>query len=62
MGLTKITVGVLLSMVLLAIFFAHIVNVLSTSPLPNDDIPKENFISFTDSSDNLLWFLQVSYK
>lgn len=60
MGLTKITVGVLLSMVLLAIFFAHIVNVLSTSPLPNDDIPKENFISFTDSSDNLLWFLQIS--
>ncbi|CAG9858616.1 unnamed protein product [Phyllotreta striolata] len=59
MGLTKITVGILISMVLFAIFFTHVVNVLSTSPIQKE-VNKDHVISFSDSSDNLLWILQIS--
>ncbi|XP_050511047.1 transmembrane protein 62-like [Diabrotica virgifera virgifera] len=59
MRITTLTLGVFMSMVLLAIFFAHVVNLLSTAAAPQES-NKSTFINVTDSPDHILWFLQVT--
>ncbi|CAG9823206.1 unnamed protein product [Phaedon cochleariae] len=60
MRVTKFTVGILVSMILLSIFFANLLNLLSTQALTTDEFTKDNFINVTDTSENLMWFLQIS--
>lgn len=61
MRLSKFTVGILVSMILLSIFLANLAKVLSTDV---HNIPEENSSNFylraTDTYENLIWFLQVS--
>lgn len=63
MRVTKFTVGILISMILLSIFLANLAKVLSTEV---QNIPKENsntgYLRATDTYDNLIWFLQVGIK
>lgn len=60
MRISKFTVGILISMILLSIFLANVAKVLTTDI---QNIPKENstniYLRATDTYDNLIWFLQV---
>lgn len=63
MRVSKFTVVLLISMILLSIFFANLAKVLNTNVR---NIPKENsndvFLRATDTYDHLIWFLQVGTK
>ncbi|XP_057655925.1 transmembrane protein 62-like isoform X1 [Diorhabda carinulata] len=59
MRITVFTIGIFISMILLAIFITYVINLLSTSSVASEDYNKTN-INITDSPDHLLWFLQVS--
>jgi hypothetical protein len=51
---------ILVSMLLISIFLANVVNLLSTDGTKTKAPNKDNYIRITDSSDHLLWFLQIS--
>ncbi|XP_018565162.1 transmembrane protein 62 [Anoplophora glabripennis] len=60
MRLSKLSVGIVLSMIIFSIFFTNVVNLLSTDTLNSEKDIKKNYIKITDTPDNLIWFLQIS--
>ncbi|XP_023024648.2 transmembrane protein 62 isoform X1 [Leptinotarsa decemlineata] len=60
MRISKFTVGILVSMILLSIFFTNVVNLLSTHAENTDDFAKDNFLKLTDTHENLMWFIQIT--
>jgi predicted MPP superfamily phosphohydrolase len=60
MRISKGTIVILVSMLLISIFLANVVNLLSTDGTKTKAPNKDNYIRITDSSDHLLWFLQIS--
>mgnify|MGYP005983687611 CR=1 len=59
MRVSKGTIIVLVSMLLISIFLANVVNLLSTEGMSQKTPTRDKFLRITDSSDHLLWFLQV---
>lgn len=59
MRITKLAVGILISMILFSIFLANVANVLSTDHIKSQESNQENYLKITDTYDNLVWFLQV---
>lgn len=60
MKISKSTVGILTSMVLLSILFASVVNLLSTDALKTSNTNNNlNYEKMGDSNEHLIWFLQV---
>ena len=59
MRVSKGTIIVLVSMLLISIFLANVVNLLSTEGMSQKTPTRAKFLRITDSSDHLLWFLQV---
>ncbi|KAJ8927168.1 hypothetical protein NQ314_020444 [Rhamnusium bicolor] len=60
MRISKLTIGILVSMILFSIFFTNVVNLLSTDALTPEKFTKDNYIKITDTAQNLIWFLQIS--
>lgn len=50
-------------MILLSIFLANIVNILSTHAITttSEKHTKNNYLKVTDTNNHLIWFLQVWY-
>lgn len=64
MRISKFTVGLLISMILLSIFLANLAKVLSTDveQIPNEISSNNVYLKATDTFDNLIWFIQVGTK
>ncbi|KAJ8952061.1 hypothetical protein NQ318_010971 [Aromia moschata] len=60
MRISKLTVGIFISMIFFSIFLANVVNLLSTDALALRKFTKDNYLQVSDSADNLIWFLQIS--
>ncbi|CAH0560338.1 unnamed protein product [Brassicogethes aeneus] len=60
MRVSKSTIGIFISMILLSIFLANVLNLLSTDALAAKDFSNDDFIQVGDSFDHLIWFLQIS--
>ncbi|KAJ8984443.1 hypothetical protein NQ317_012507 [Molorchus minor] len=60
MRISKLTVGILVSMIFFSIFLANVVNLLSIDALRPHKHTKDDYLQITDTADNLIWFLQIS--
>jgi hypothetical protein len=61
MKISKGTIVILVWMLLISIFIANVVNLLSTNGTKTKASNKDNYIRITDSSAHLLWFLYPTY-
>ncbi|EFA02740.2 Transmembrane protein 62-like Protein [Tribolium castaneum] len=60
MRISKGTIIILVSMLLISIFLANVVNLLSTDGTKVNLSMKDEYLKVADSSDHLIWFLQIS--
>ncbi|RZC39664.1 transmembrane protein 62 [Asbolus verrucosus] len=60
MRISKGTIVILVSMLLISIFLANVVNLLSTDETTIKVSTKDNYLKITDTNEHLIWFLQIS--
>ncbi|CAG9762201.1 unnamed protein product [Ceutorhynchus assimilis] len=60
MWISKVAVGLIVSMVLLAIFLANVISLINTHSVEYNDQNKEEVFQIGDKFNNLIWFLQIS--
>ncbi|XP_060530687.1 transmembrane protein 62-like isoform X2 [Cylas formicarius] len=60
MKVPKSALGAFVSVILLSIFFANIINLISTTLVHPKDHTKERFFKIGDKFDNLIWILQIT--
>lgn len=61
MKISKLTLGILTSMVLLSVLFASVANLLSTDAFNIPYTNKQHVFEINDAHEKLIWFLQVLF-